>query len=143
MWRNKNTYPENLSRIILTLTCSPIWNQRLRMKFSSIQGSSSPILQGERAMIRNKPQRPSTASGIMYVPEGGLSFVALLRNSGSSGLTRSRALECSGGRIRLASHGGIRSSSSDWGSCSGISRRVLVLEGIEVLEGHFDLTFEE
>jgi hypothetical protein len=38
------SYPENLSRIILTLTCSPIWNQRLRMKFSSIQGSSSPIL---------------------------------------------------------------------------------------------------
>ena len=37
-------YPENLSRIILTLTCSPIWNQRLRIKFSSIQGSSSPIL---------------------------------------------------------------------------------------------------
>lgn len=38
------TDPENLSLIILTLTCSPIPNQTLRMKFSSIQGSSSPIL---------------------------------------------------------------------------------------------------
>lgn len=44
MGRQSWSYPENLSRIILTLTCSPIWNQRLRMKFSSIQGSSSPIL---------------------------------------------------------------------------------------------------
>lgn len=35
--------PENLSRIILTLTCSPIWNQRFLTKFSSIQGSNSPI----------------------------------------------------------------------------------------------------
>jgi hypothetical protein len=32
----------------LTLTCSPIWNQRLRTKFSSIQGSSSPILRCEK-----------------------------------------------------------------------------------------------
>jgi hypothetical protein len=39
-----STYPENLSRIILTLTCSPIPNQMLRTKFSSIQGSNSPIL---------------------------------------------------------------------------------------------------
>ena len=39
-----STYPENLSLIIFTETCSPIWNQRLRMKFSSTQGSSSPIL---------------------------------------------------------------------------------------------------
>jgi hypothetical protein len=37
-------HPENLSRIILTLTCSPMLNQMLRTKFSSIQGSSSPIL---------------------------------------------------------------------------------------------------
>jgi len=37
-------YPENLSRIILTLTVSPMLYQMLRTKFSSIHGSSSPIL---------------------------------------------------------------------------------------------------
>ena len=42
--KKRDVYPENLSRIILTLTCSPIPNQTLRMKFSSIQGSNSPIL---------------------------------------------------------------------------------------------------
>ena len=39
-----SAYPENLSRIILTFTCSPMPNQMLRTKFSSIHGSSSPIL---------------------------------------------------------------------------------------------------
>jgi len=38
------TYPENLSRIILTLTCSPIWYQIFLTKASSTQGSNSPIL---------------------------------------------------------------------------------------------------
>ena len=39
-----DTYPENLSLIILTLTWYPMPNQTLLTKFSSIQGSSSPIL---------------------------------------------------------------------------------------------------
>ena len=41
----RGTYPENLSRIIFTLTVSPMLAQMVRTKFSSIQGSSSPILQ--------------------------------------------------------------------------------------------------
>ena len=44
MQHSSQTYPENLSRIILTLTCSPMPNQTLRTKFSSIHGSNSPIL---------------------------------------------------------------------------------------------------
>jgi hypothetical protein len=37
----------------LTLTCSPIWNQRLRTKFSSIQGSSSPILDAKHVRTKS------------------------------------------------------------------------------------------
>ena len=37
-------YPENLSRIIFTLVGSPMDIHVVRIKFSSIQGSSSPIL---------------------------------------------------------------------------------------------------
>ena len=46
-------YPENLSRIILTLTCSPKLYHTLRTKFSSIHGSSSPILEHESADGQN------------------------------------------------------------------------------------------
>lgn len=54
-------YPENLSRIIFTLTCSPMPNQMLRTKFSSIQGSSSPILPHEATGQHPRfPKRPLT-----------------------------------------------------------------------------------
>jgi hypothetical protein len=51
-------YPENLSRIILTLTVSPMLYQMLRTKFSSIQGSSSPILHcvSTQAPLQQQPR---------------------------------------------------------------------------------------
>lgn len=72
----------------------------------------------------------------MYLPESGLALVTLLRDRGGGGLTGSRALERSGGRVGLSSHGGVRGSGSAGGSRSGVSSRVLVLERIEVLERH-------
>jgi hypothetical protein len=69
-------------------------------------------------------------------PESGLALVTLLRDRGGGGLTGSRALERSGGRVGLSSHGGVRGSGSAGGSRSGVSSRVLVLERIEVLERH-------
>ncbi len=57
------THPVNLSRIILTLTCSPVVNQKLRTKFSSIQGSNSPILRRSVKFVSRDH---------MYEPESGL-----------------------------------------------------------------------
>lgn len=123
------SYPENLSRIILTLTCSPIWNHRLRMKFSSIQGSSSPILKKWRlALVHGDYQIGSRED----VPEGGLAISTLLGNGGTSiGLTRSGTLETSA--LSSASHSSVGGSR---GTGSGGS--VLVGERIKVLERHLE-----
>ena len=101
------------------------------MKFSSIQGSSSPILQ----VVSECTCRCRGSTWYWSIPEGGFSIAGLLGNS--CGLA-SRALEGSSGRVGLTSHGSVRGSGGTGGSRSSISRWVLVLERIEVLERHFE-----
>lgn len=107
------------------------------MKFSSIQGSSSPILKSKTVSVGTGSDNHETKGGRRFaVPEGGLPFVGLLGNR-SGRLTGSRALECGGGRISLAGHGCVRRCGSHRRSCRDISGRVLVLERLKVLERHF------
>lgn len=68
------------------------------------------------------------------IPESGFAIAGLL---GDSCGIASRALEGSSGRVGLTSHGSVRGSGGTGGSRSSISRWVLVLERIEVLERHF------
>lgn len=131
------------------------------MKFSSIHGSSSPILDHVSTCSNRKVEERDNSAArhgcdggaekqndsfhrraatsliprVLNVPERGLALLSLLRNRGGGGFARVRALERSGGRISLSGHGGVGSSGSpSRGGCIG--RRVLVLEGIEILERH-------
>lgn len=134
-----NSYPENLSRIILTLTCSPIWNQRLRTKFSSIHGSSSPIL-GLSEMSCSGVQSISHATADLepvanYSPQRRL-LITTLSTTWRTTVTGGRTLELSLRLIsRLSTHLTLLRS---WraGTWSAIwSCRVLVL--VVVLIRHF------
>ena len=79
-------YPENLSRIILTLTVSPMLYQMLRTKFSSIQGSSSPILHLVSPSIRSIGLSPAIV--VRDSPEGGLaSALAVAIGASAAGRT--------------------------------------------------------
>ena len=145
------TYPENLSRIILTLTCSPIWNHKLRMKFSSIQGSNSPILERSIPSALHSPRNRTPAN----IPEGGFPFVrrrhrrhcgALLvrvrtaegsRSGTRTGLALTGHLGIGGGGRAgsTRSTGGARATRGGGTSRSAITL-VLVGERVEVLERH-------
>lgn len=71
-WRWSNTYPEFLSRITLTLTVSPAAERKTPLiKFSSIQGSSSPILRHVQLA-----EVPMMRSARHCLPKGGLGLVA-------------------------------------------------------------------
>lgn len=74
---------------------------------------------------------------IPNIPESGLAIATLLGN-GSRGRLASRALE--GSSRVLAGHGSVGGSGGTGGSRSSISCRVLVLERIEVLERHIEVS---
>jgi hypothetical protein len=94
-------YPENLSLIIFTLTWYPKLNHTLRTKFSSIHGSSSPILKkGQRKGIAMQHH-------MRCLPKSGLLIAARLRASRarSASLRGARELALLLRRIHLLIHG--------------------------------------
>lgn len=102
------------------------------MKFSSIQGSSSPIL-NQISASSLAPDSLDNGDTCKNIPESSLSLNALLGSS--RGLTGCGTLERSRGRVGLTGHGGIRRGRGAR-SGSSVRGRVLVLERIEILERH-------
>lgn len=123
-------YPENLSRIILTLTCSPIWNQRLRTKFSSIHGSSSPILY----FVSNS----SVLKYKLCLPQRGL-LITALRPRSTIALSAWGVLR---GRLRLLAWLPSHCAAVLWWWCLHLRRgnllRTWALELFIALERHCD-----
>lgn len=138
-------YPENLSRIIFTLTVSPMPYQMLRTKPSSIQGSSSPILRAsqhdpsieEAVVICSQRHAARVAAAVADMarsgssPEGCLAAAVLLLLLGRGARsTRIGGSEARRGRVHgLAKvrlrHGG-----------AGLLASGLALEGVKIVEAH-------
>jgi hypothetical protein len=98
---SESAYPENLSLIIFTFTWYPKLNHTLRTKFSSIQGSSSPILK------ECQHQSIATHNRMICSPKGGLLIAARLRASRArcASLRGARKLSLLLRRIHLLVHG--------------------------------------
>jgi hypothetical protein len=128
--RPDSAYPENLSRIILTLTVSPSWNQTLRTKFSSIQGSSSPIL---RNSVNTRTSEATVVRSVGEdAPQGSLATVTSAAISGRRSATI--VVGCGGGAglSRLRNNLASRRIAAGRGSRSSL----LLGEVVVLLERH-------
>ena len=132
MWYPR-AYPENLSRIILTLTVSPMLYQMLRTKFSSIQGSSSPIL-ASVSTIRLARYHPGFLRARVDSPESRLSGALALTVATSAAWRAHVALgrEAVAGSVHGLAHvAGLR------GRVVHVALgRALELVGVAVVERH-------